>query len=76
MDPGAGRAVFEPDLAAVGFDDRPRDRQAEAGTLLAAGGVAAVESLEDPLAVARRDPLAVIGDLDLDPAGGGAARAR
>ena len=62
--------VFEPDAAAVGLDDRARDRQAEAGAVLAAGGVAAVEGLEDALALARRDPLAVVGDLDLDPAAG------
>ncbi len=76
MDPGPGRAVFEPDPAAVGFDDRPRDRQAETGAVLAAGSVAAVEGLEDTLAVARRDPLAVVGDLDLDPAGRRTARVR
>ena len=66
VDPGSGSARLEPDLAAVGFDDRAGDGEAEAGAVLAAGGVAAVEGLEDALAVAGRDPLAVVGDLDLD----------
>ena len=71
-----GLPCFEPDPAAVGLDDRPRDRQAEAGAVLAAGGVAAVEGLEDALAVAGRDALAVVGDLDLDPVARRSAPAR
>ena len=70
-----GTRVFEPDPAAVGFDDRAGDRQAEAGAVLAARRVAAVEGLEDALAVAGGDPLAVVGDLDLDPAAGRCAPA-
>ena len=53
VDLGSGRAGLEPDAAAVGLDDRAGDRQAEAGAVLAAGGVAAVEGLEDALAVGR-----------------------
>ena len=66
MNPRPGVPVFEPDLAPVGLDDRAGDRQAEAGAVLAAGGVAAVEGLEDPLAIAGGHPLAAVGDLDLD----------
>ena len=76
MDPGPGGPVFEPDPPPVGLDDRTRDRQAEAGAVLAAGGIAAVEGLEDPLAVLGRDPLAVVGDLDLDPVTGRCGRGR
>ena len=76
MNPGARPTVLEPDLAPVGLDDRPGDRQAEAGAVLAAGGVAAVEGLEDALAVAGRDPLAVVGDLDLDAVAGAAGARR
>src|SRR6201999_4099330 len=67
-DAGAGIRVFEPDAAAVGLDDRAGDRQPEAGAVAVAGRVAAVEGLEDPLALARRDALAGVGDLDLHPA--------
>src|SRR6201999_4278377 len=66
-DAGAGIRVFEPDAAAVGLDDRAGDRQAEAGAVAVAGRVAAVEGLEDALALARRDALAGVGDLDLHP---------
>src|SRR6201999_2817915 len=67
-DAGAGIRVFEPDAAAVGLDDRAGDRQAETGAVTVAGRVAAVEGVEDALVLARRDALAGVGDLDLDPA--------
>jgi len=42
VDPRAGGAGLEPDAAAVGFDDRAGDGEAEAGAVLAAGGVASL----------------------------------
>ena len=53
----------------MGLDYCAGDRQAQAGAVLAARLVAAVEGVEDTLAVGRRDALALVGDLDLDPAG-------
>ena len=46
-----GLAGGDPDLAAVALDDRAADRQAEPGPAGAALAVAAVEGLEDPLAL-------------------------
>jgi len=44
-------ASGDPDAPAVTFDDRARDREAEAGAGIAAGRVDAVEGLEDQFAL-------------------------
>src|SRR5687767_15297342 len=61
----------EPDAAAVRLDDGPRDGQPEAGAVGAPRGLAAaaVEGLEDALEVGLADPVAGVGDLDLDRVG-------
>src|SRR5206468_1343736 len=52
--------VDDPDAPAVGLDDGPRDREAEARAAVAARGAAGalLEGLEDPLAVGGGDPRA------------------
>ena len=52
--------------AAVRLGDRARDVEAEPGARLAASRCDAAELLEDQLLVLGRDPVAVVGDVDLD----------
>ena len=67
----AGAWFGEPDLAAVRLDDRAGNRQSESGAAARPGGVGAgaVKRLEHALALFRRDPVARVGDLNLDPVG-------
>ena len=62
-------ARLDGDVAAVRLGDVADDREPEPGAAgaAAAGLVDAVEALEDPLEVARRDPDAVVADLDRRP---------
>src|SRR5207244_12455821 len=57
------RQVLGPDAPAVRLDDALTDREAEAGAP-AAGGLPAVELLEDLVLRAAGQPRAVVGDLD------------
>ena len=52
----------------MALDDRAGDGEAEAGAVGVAGGVlaAAEEGVEDALALRGGDPVAGVGDLDLD----------
>src|SRR3954451_23220531 len=71
-DPGATRSVGEPDAPAVRGDDGVRDGEAEAAAVVAArrARVALEEGLEHAIAVVVGDPLARVGDLDLDALSG------
>ena len=62
----AHRAVGQRHIAAMGTEDVARDRQAEAhaARFAAAGRLAAVEWLEHPLQLGRRNARAVVLDLD------------
>src|SRR4051794_18563851 len=63
-----GLAVGEDELAAHALGQLAADRQAEAEAALRAGGAAAVEALEDVLALLGRDARPVVGHLDADVA--------
>ena len=66
-DTRAGGRALEPDVPAVRFDDRARDREAEAGALAGSRGVVAapIEGLEQARAIGGVDAVAGVGDLDL-----------
>src|SRR6188508_1518781 len=67
-DPRApARRLIGPDPSFVRFHDRSRDRQsqARAAARTLARGLDPVEAHEDPVALQRRDPGAVIGNGDL-----------
>src|SRR5204863_5309934 len=67
----AGLALrLDPDTAVDPADELPADVEAETGAADAAGhvGVEAVELLEDPALLGRRDAQAVIGDGEADVA--------
>src|SRR5262249_48774401 len=66
------RCGFEPELAAVAFDDRFGDAEAEAGAAFLAGrgGVGLGESFEDAGLELRRDSPAVVGDRDAQTVSG------
>src|SRR3984957_19500659 len=75
-DAAAGRELaLGPDCAAVQFNNRPGDGQAEPGAPGArtAGVVDAVEPVEDPLGLARWYAGALIADLEPDAAVGPSA---
>src|SRR5262249_54046095 len=55
---------LDPEPAAVGLDEAPGDRQAEARAGVAVAALAAVEGLEDPLLLGRADPRALVDDAD------------
>src|SRR5262249_51067206 len=58
----AGRGL-DADASAPCLDEAPSDREAETrGLVAAARGSSAVERLEDPLALVRRDPGALVDD--------------
>ena len=61
-------ARLDGDLAAVGLRDVADDREPESGAagLAAARPIDAVEALEDPFEIARRDPDAVVAHDDRD----------
>ena len=74
-DPGASRPCgtvrvdrFDAHVAAVQVDDPAGDREAEAGAAVigGAGGVGAVETLEDPRRVGVGDAGALVGHFDAD----------
>ena len=74
-----GRDVLGDRLAAVGPGELADDRQAETGARPGPAGIAAVEALERPLDVARREARAVVGDAQRDgrpPVGAGRCRPR
>src|SRR4029079_7850553 len=64
--PRSDVAWLEPDTAPVTLDDRARDRQPEACAAVGRHAAAALEGLEDALAIHGRDARAGVGDLDLE----------
>src|SRR5687768_4275199 len=69
----AGRAL-EADLAAVGLDDAPRDTEPEADPGAVVAGAGAVEALEEPGLVRRRDAGPAVADAQPDGAAGARGR--
>ena len=65
---------LDADRAAMGIDDRPRDRQPESGasTIPRAAAVDAVKAFEDPLELGRGNTGSGVADGDLEPVAAGA----
>ena len=72
----AGGGSFGPDASAVAFDDRPTDRQAQAGAALLArvGGVDLREALEDHVQLVDRYAAAFVEHAELDRVAVGGSR--
>src|SRR6185312_15574019 len=60
--------VLRSDRPAMSFDDRAGDREPQARSLSASGGIGAVEALEDPVLAAFGQPRSGVADLDPDAA--------